>query len=95
MKNKFSFLTSGYRDVTNNTSGITPPTVIINSQTDLWLGDRQVRIERVDGHSAGTDLVAYIPDAKVLFTGDMVLSLYNLEEIFWIGLMGFIETLAM
>ncbi|OIP76471.1 MAG: MBL fold metallo-hydrolase [Oscillatoriales cyanobacterium CG2_30_44_21] len=56
----------------NNTNGITPPTVIVNSQTDLWLGDRQVRIERVDGHSAGTDLVAYVPDAKVLFTGDMV-----------------------
>lgn len=56
----------------NNTGGVTPPTVIINSQTDIWLGDRQVRIERVDGHSAGTDLVAYIPDAKVLFTGDIV-----------------------
>ncbi len=56
----------------NKTAGITPPNTIINSQTDLWLGDRQVRIERVDGHSAGTDLVAYIPDAKVLFTGDMV-----------------------
>lgn len=56
----------------NNTGGVTPPTVVINSQTDLWLGDRQVRIERVDGHSAGTDLVAYIPDAKVLFSGDMV-----------------------
>ncbi|MDX2254485.1 MAG: MBL fold metallo-hydrolase [Pseudanabaenaceae cyanobacterium bins.39] len=56
----------------NNTSGVIPPTVIINSQTDLWLGDRSVRIERVDGHSAGTDLVAYVPDAKVLFTGDMV-----------------------
>ncbi len=56
----------------NNTAGVTPPTVVINSQTDLWLGDRQVRIERVDGHSSGTDLVAYVPDAKVLFTGDMV-----------------------
>jgi glyoxylase-like metal-dependent hydrolase (beta-lactamase superfamily II) len=56
----------------NRTAGVTPPNVIINSQTDLWLGDRQVRIERVDGHSAGTDLVAYVPDAKVLFTGDMV-----------------------
>ncbi|PZO43488.1 MAG: MBL fold metallo-hydrolase [Pseudanabaena frigida] len=56
----------------NKTGGIEPPNVIINSQTDLWLGDRQVRIERVDGHSAGTDLVAYIPDAKILFTGDMV-----------------------
>lgn len=56
----------------NNTSGIALPNVIVNSQTDLWLGDRQVRIERVDGHSAGTDLVAYIPSTKVLFTGDMV-----------------------
>lgn len=56
----------------NNTAGVTPPMVIINSQTDLWLGDRLVRIERVDGHSAGTDLVAYVPDAKILFTGDMV-----------------------
>ncbi len=56
----------------NNTGGIMPPNVIVNSQTDIWLGDRQVRIERVDGHSAGTDLVAYIPDAKVLFSGDMV-----------------------
>ncbi|MCY7331670.1 MAG: MBL fold metallo-hydrolase [Pseudanabaena sp. CAN_BIN31] len=56
----------------NNTGGVTPPTMIINSQTDIWLGDRQVRIERVDGHSSGTDLVAYVPDAKVLFTGDMV-----------------------
>jgi len=56
----------------NNTAGVTPPTVVINSQTDIWLGDRHVRIERVDGHSAGTDLVAYVPDAKVLFSGDMV-----------------------
>ncbi len=49
-----------------------PPNVIVNSDTDVWLGDRQVRIERVDGHSAGTDLIAYVPDARVLFAGDMV-----------------------
>jgi glyoxylase-like metal-dependent hydrolase (beta-lactamase superfamily II) len=54
------------------TSGVIPPTLIVNSQTDIWLGDRQVRIERVDGHSAGTDLIAYVPDAKMLFTGDML-----------------------
>jgi glyoxylase-like metal-dependent hydrolase (beta-lactamase superfamily II) len=65
----------------NNTAGVTPPTVIVNSQTDLWLGDRQVRIERVDGHSAGTDLVAYVPDVKVLFTGDMVFN----KRIPWTG----------
>ncbi len=56
----------------NNTAGILPPNIVINSQTDIWLGDRQVRIERVDGHSSGTDLVAFVTDAKVLFTGDMV-----------------------
>lgn len=56
------------------TAGFTPPNVILNSQVDidLWLGDRQVKIERVDGHAAGTDLIAYVPDAKVLFTGDML-----------------------
>ncbi len=47
------------------------PDVIINSTSDIWLGDRRVAIERVEGHSAGTDLIAYVPDAKVLFTGDM------------------------
>jgi len=50
----------------------TPPDVIVNSETNLWLGDRQVKIERAEGHSGGTDLVAYVPDAKVLFTGDIL-----------------------
>jgi glyoxylase-like metal-dependent hydrolase (beta-lactamase superfamily II) len=49
-----------------------PPDLIVNSETNIWLGDRQVRLERVEGHSGGTDLVAYIPDAKVLFTGDIL-----------------------
>lgn len=49
----------------------TPPDLIVNSETNLWLGDRQVKIERAEGHSNGTDVVAYIPDAKVLFTGDI------------------------
>jgi glyoxylase-like metal-dependent hydrolase (beta-lactamase superfamily II) len=52
-----------------------PPDVLINSRTDLWLGDRAVRIEPVDGHAAGTDLVAYVPDAKVLFAADMVFNM--------------------
>jgi glyoxylase-like metal-dependent hydrolase (beta-lactamase superfamily II) len=49
-----------------------PPDLIVNSETNIWLGDRQVRLERVEGHSGGTDLIAYIPDAKVLFTGDIL-----------------------
>jgi glyoxylase-like metal-dependent hydrolase (beta-lactamase superfamily II) len=50
----------------------TPPDVIINSETSLWLGDRQVKIERAEGHSSGTDITAYVPDANVLFTGDIL-----------------------
>jgi glyoxylase-like metal-dependent hydrolase (beta-lactamase superfamily II) len=48
-----------------------PPDVIVNSETSIWLGDRQVKIERAEGHSSGTDIVAYVPDSKVLFTGDI------------------------
>jgi glyoxylase-like metal-dependent hydrolase (beta-lactamase superfamily II) len=49
-----------------------PPDLIINSETSLWLGDRQVKIERAEGHSSGTDITAYVPDSKVLFTGDIL-----------------------
>lgn len=50
----------------------TPPDVVVNGVTDIWLGDRQVHLEEVEGHSGGTDLVAYVPDAAVLITGDIV-----------------------
>jgi glyoxylase-like metal-dependent hydrolase (beta-lactamase superfamily II) len=48
------------------------PDLIVNSETSIWLGDRQVKIERAEGHSGGTDIVAYVPDSKVLFTGDIL-----------------------
>jgi glyoxylase-like metal-dependent hydrolase (beta-lactamase superfamily II) len=48
------------------------PDIIINSESEIWLGGRQVQIERIEGHSGGTDLIAYVPDAGVLFTGDIV-----------------------
>jgi glyoxylase-like metal-dependent hydrolase (beta-lactamase superfamily II) len=60
------------RNINSQFPETVPPDLIINSDTDFWLGDRVVKVERVDGHSAGTDLVAYVPDANVLFTGDMV-----------------------
>ncbi|MFN3926924.1 MAG: MBL fold metallo-hydrolase [Pseudanabaenaceae cyanobacterium] len=60
------------RNINSQFPDTVPPNLIINSDSEFWLGDRVVRIERVEGHSAGTDLVAYVPDAKVLFTGDMV-----------------------
>jgi cyclase len=50
----------------------TPPTIVVDGETTLWLGDRQVQIEVVEGHSSGTDLIAYVPDANVLFAGDIL-----------------------
>lgn len=48
------------------------PDIIVNSESDLWLGDRLVKLQRAEGHSGGTDLIAFVPDANVLFAGDIV-----------------------
>ena len=38
----------------------------------VWLGKREVRIMHIGrGHTAG-DVVAYVPDANVVFSGDLV-----------------------
>lgn len=50
----------------------TPPSLVLNSESSIWVGDREVQLQKVEGHSGGTDLVAYVPDAKVLFTGDIL-----------------------
>lgn len=50
----------------------TPPDLIVNNTSDLWLGDRHVVVETAEGHSGGTDVVAYVPDANVLFAGDIL-----------------------
>ncbi|NJL49180.1 MAG: MBL fold metallo-hydrolase [Leptolyngbyaceae cyanobacterium SM2_5_2] len=51
---------------------VTPPEVIINGAWEVWLGDRQVQVREFDGHSGGTDLIVYIPDADVLMLGDLL-----------------------
>jgi len=45
----------------------------ITTDTDLvvWLGSRKVVVKTVLGHTGG-DLTIAVPDAKVLFTGDML-----------------------
>ena len=60
--------------VKNQESDPTPavPNIIINDDSNIWLGDRIVELEAVAGHSSGTDVIAYIPDAKVLFAGDIL-----------------------
>lgn len=48
------------------------PDIIVHSESDIWLGDRLVKLQRAEGHSGGTDLIAYVPDTNVLFAGDIV-----------------------
>jgi glyoxylase-like metal-dependent hydrolase (beta-lactamase superfamily II) len=52
--------------------GLTWPTITFPDQMSVWLGRREVRIMHIGrGHTAG-DVVAYVPDAKVVFSGDLV-----------------------
>lgn len=47
------------------------PDVVTESPITIWLGDRRVDIRPADGHTGG-DLVVGVPDAKVLFCGDLL-----------------------
>jgi cyclase len=50
----------------------TPPSLIVRDNGSIWLGKREIKLEEAEGHTIGTDIVAYVPDAKVLFTGDIL-----------------------
>ncbi len=51
---------------------LTWPTVTFPDEISLWLGRREVRIMHIGrGHTAG-DMVAIVPDAGVVFAGDLV-----------------------
>lgn len=52
--------------------GLTWPTLAFESEMTLWLGKRQVKLMHLGaGHTSG-DIVAWVPDAEVMFTGDLV-----------------------
>ncbi len=52
--------------------GLTWPTLTFTGEISVWLGKREVRISQPGrGHTAG-DTIAYVPDANVLFSGDLV-----------------------
>jgi glyoxylase-like metal-dependent hydrolase (beta-lactamase superfamily II) len=52
--------------------GLTWPTVTFDGEMSVWLGRREVRITHIGrGHTAG-DVVAAVPDAGVVFSGDLV-----------------------
>lgn len=52
--------------------GLTWPSVTFAGEMSIWLGRREVRIRQIGrGHTAG-DTIAWVPDANVMFSGDLV-----------------------
>ena len=52
--------------------GLTWPSITFPQQMSVWLGKREVRLMHLGrGHTAG-DIVAWVPDAGVMFSGDLV-----------------------
>ncbi len=52
--------------------GLTWPTITFAKEMTVWLGKREIQIRFIGrGHTAG-DVVAYVPDANVVFSGDLV-----------------------
>jgi glyoxylase-like metal-dependent hydrolase (beta-lactamase superfamily II) len=51
---------------------LTWPTITFAGETSVWLGKREVRLAHLGrAHTAG-DVVAWVPDADVVFSGDLV-----------------------
>jgi glyoxylase-like metal-dependent hydrolase (beta-lactamase superfamily II) len=52
--------------------GLTWPTITFESGMSVFLGKREVKLFHLGaGHTAG-DIVAWVPDAEVMFSGDLV-----------------------
>ena len=52
--------------------GLTWPTLTFDGRLTLWLGKRRVDIFQPGRGHTGGDTVAWVPDASVMFTGDLV-----------------------
>jgi glyoxylase-like metal-dependent hydrolase (beta-lactamase superfamily II) len=52
--------------------GLTWPSLTFPDEVSVWLGKREVRIMYIGrGHTAG-DVIAWVPDSNVVFSGDLV-----------------------
>ncbi|MEM7340813.1 MAG: MBL fold metallo-hydrolase [Actinomycetota bacterium] len=50
-----------------------PPTLTFTEQVNLWVGDLKVELHYIGGAAHTTnDVVAWVPERKVLFSGDLV-----------------------
>jgi glyoxylase-like metal-dependent hydrolase (beta-lactamase superfamily II) len=60
-----------FRDA-DSIPGLTWPTLTFESEMTVFLGRREVKLFHLGaGHTAG-DIVAWVPDAEVMFSGDLV-----------------------
>ena len=65
---RFPRLFQGHEEI----PGLTWPTTTFNDRMSVYLGQRRVDIMRLGrAHTAG-DAVIYVPDANVMFTGDII-----------------------
>jgi glyoxylase-like metal-dependent hydrolase (beta-lactamase superfamily II) len=61
-----------FRGLDSVPPGMTWPTLTFEKRMTLWLGRRRVEIIHLGrGHTAG-DTIAWVPDAGVMFSGDLV-----------------------
>ena len=52
--------------------GLTWPTLTFETEMSIYLGKREVRLMQLGaGHTSG-DIVAWVPDAQVMFSGDLI-----------------------
>jgi len=61
-----------FRNVESVPSGLTWPTITFTGSMSLWLGSLEVQLLQVGrGHTKG-DTIAWLPEQKILFSGDLV-----------------------
>ena len=61
-----------FRNVESVPAGLTWPTITFTGWVSLWLGKLEVQLLQVGrGHTKG-DTIAWLPEQKILFSGDLV-----------------------
>jgi len=61
-----------FRNVESVPAGMTWPTITFSGQMSIWLGQLEVQLLQVGrGHTKG-DTIAWLPEQKILFSGDLV-----------------------
>jgi cyclase len=58
-------------DIRTRVQSLTLPDVVYDDRIDLYLGTRTLEVRYYPGHTGG-DSVVFVPDAKVVFCGDLL-----------------------